>query len=63
MLLCIHAGTYVLCDVCLLLLCVLRLSKVLKLRLVERSSLVSTSLSLSTTKFLVSKLKFLLGTS
>ena len=39
------------CNVCLLLLCVLRVRKIFKLCLVERSSLIGTSLSLSTTKF------------
>jgi hypothetical protein len=34
-----------------------------KMRLVDRSSLTSTSLSLSITKFLVSQLNFLFGAS
>jgi len=39
------------CNVCLFLFCVLRVSKIFKLCLVERSFLIGTSLSLATTKF------------
>ena len=48
-------------DVCFMLLCVLRVSKIFKIRLVGRSSLSGTSLSFSTIKFLVSELILLFG--
>ena len=50
-------------DVCLLLLCVLRVSKIFKLNLVSQSFLSGISLSFSTIKFLIFQLMLSFGVS